>query len=235
MLSDLLESLKQAADPDKVKIYQRFFRTGKGEYGEGDIFLGIPVPQSRLIVKKYRHLSLSETEKLLHSKYHEARLIALSILCHKFNRGDDQTKQYIFHTYLKSTKYVNNWDLVDSSAPTIIGGNLLDKPKGILFKLAKSKSVWERRIAILATFQFIKFGQYGESLKIAQALLSDKHDLIHKAVGWMLREIGKRDRQTLEKFLSDYGSQMPRTALRYAIEHFPEKERRHYLESTRLK
>jgi len=225
--SSLKKELKTKANPGKAKILQRFFKTGKGEYAEGNVFLGIVVPETRKIVQKYNSLRLEDVAKLLRSKIHEERLAALLIMVNKFQTG--KGKEKIYNLYLKNTKYINNWDLVDLSADKIVGDYLFNKPKAILRKLAKSKSIWERRIAIMATFNFIKNNKFEETLKIAKILLNDKHDLIHKAVGWMLREVGKRDLKTEEKFLKKYYKKMPRTMLRYAIEKFPERKRKQYL------
>ncbi len=226
-LLGLKKGLRAKASPKKAKILQRFFKTGPGEYGEGDIFLGVIVPDIRKVVKKYSSLELKKVVKLLYSKIHEERLIALLIMVNKFRSGDDKKK--IYNLYLKSIKHINSWDLVDLSADKIVGVYLLDKPKSILYELARSKNVWERRIGIIATFSFIKNNKFKETLKIAKILLNDEHDLIHKAVGWMLREVGKRDLKVEEKFLKKHYKKMPRTMLRYAIEKFPEKKRKHYL------
>ncbi len=228
-LKVLKKELRSKATLKRAKILQRFFKTGPGEYGEGDIFLGIKVPDSRTIVKKYSDIDFKEVEKLLHSKIHEERSVALGILIQKFQKGDEKQKEKVFKLYLKNTKNVNNWDLVDSSADKIVGEYLMDKPKNILYKLAKSKNLWERRIAIMSTFQFIKKNKFKETLKISEMLLSDSHDLIHKAVGWMLREAGKRSLATEERFLKKHYQKMPRTMLRYAIERFPERKRQAYL------
>lgn len=226
-LAALRADLKKLANPAKAKILARFFKTGPGEYGEGDIFLGITVPDSRKLVRQYWHLPLSDITELLKSPIHEERLIALLILVAQF----PQSPKLIYDTYLKSTKFINNWDLVDLSAPKIVGDYLLSKPNAILFKLAKSKNLWERRIAILSTFAFIYQGNPQPTLRISGLLLGDKEDLIHKAVGWMLREVGKRiSQQTLTDFLNLNYRRMPRTMLRYAIERFPEPLRRQYLE-----
>jgi 3-methyladenine DNA glycosylase AlkD len=210
---------------------RRFFKTGKGEYAEGDIFLGIMVPVQRVIAKKFADLSLSDAEKLLHSKYHEERLASLFILLHYFEKGDKKTRAKIFSMYLANTKHINNWDLIDLSAPKIVGEFLFKEGKGIaiLKKLARSADLWERRIAILATFQYIKYNCLEESLAIATMLLEDKHDLIHKSVGWMLRETGKRNPRVLEDFLEKHAGTMPRTMLRYAIEKLEETERQKWL------
>ena len=228
-LLDLKKDLKQLADKKKSLVLQRFFKTGKGEYGEGDVFLGINVPQSRKLAIKFKYLSFSEISELLRSKIHEERLIALLILVNNFNIGDGNTKKKIYNFYLNNTKYINNWDLVDQSADKIVGAYLINKPKDILLELARSKNLWERRIAIVATYQLIKNGHFDATLKISELLLQDKHDLIQKAVGWMLREAGKRDLKTEIQFLNKYYKKMPRTMLRYAIEKFPEKTRKEYL------
>ncbi len=230
-LANLRAELKAKADPKKAKLLQGYFKTGKGEYGEGDMFLGIVVPETRKIAQKYKDLELKDLKLLLKSRFHEERLAALLILVHKYEKGSGADKKQIFNFYLKNTKYINNWDLVDLSAPKIIGDYLLDKNRKILYKLAKSKNFWERRVAVLATFAFIKKSQLGEALKIAEMLLNDKHDLVHKAVGWMLREVGKQSVKTLEKFLKTHYRKMPRTMLRYAIERFSEGERKEYLGS----
>ena len=227
MIPGLKKELEDKANSKKAKILQKFFKTGPGEYGEGDVFLGVAVPETREIARKYSTLKLEDAVKLLHSKIHEERLVALFILINKFRLGEE--KSTIYKTYLKNTKYINNWDLVDLSAEKIVGEYLFNKPKAVLYKLAKSKSVWEKRIAIMATFNFIKNNKFEETLKIAEILLNDKQDLIHKAVGWMLREIGKRDLKIEEEFLGRYYTRMPRTMLRYAIEKFPEKKRKQYL------
>jgi len=226
MINHLRTDLIKLADPVRAKHSLRFFRTGPGEYGEGDKFLGLTVPECRSLVRKYKDLSLSDTTELLHSQYHEERLIALLILVHNYPKNP----QKIYDLYLKSTKYINNWDLVDLSSSNIVGKYLLDKPIDILFKLAKSKSLWERRIAILATFAFIYQGNPKPTLQISETLLHDKEDLIHKAVGWMLREVGKRcGQKTLIYFLDKHYKTMPRTMLRYSIERFPEPLRVKYL------
>ena len=226
MLSRFKKELKIKANSKKAKILQRFFKTGPGEYGEGDIFLGIVSSDIKEIAKKYNKLNTKEILKLLHSKIHEERVAALRIMIDKFQKGEQKK---IYNLYLENTKYINNWDLVDLSAHKIIGEYFLNKPKSILYKLAKSKNIWERRISIISTFTFIRNNEFSETLKIARLLLKDKHDLIHKAVGWMLREVGKRDLNIEEEFLKKYYKKMPRTMLRYAIERFPEKKRKYYL------
>ena len=228
-LQELKKETKKIADPKRAKLLQGFFKTGKGEYGEGDIFYGITVPESRKIAKKFKGLKFSDIQKLLKSKIHEERLIAILVLVHNFENGNSADQNKIYNFYLESTRYINNWDLVDLSAYKIIGRYLDNKPKTILCELAKSKSLWEKRIAIIATAWFIKNKKFGDTLKISEILLKDEHDLIHKAVGWMLREVGKRDIKTEEKFLKKHYKKMPRTMLRYAIERFPKKRRKFYL------
>ncbi len=228
-LTELRNDLKNEADPKQAVNLQRFFKTGKGEYGEGDLFYGIKVPIQRKIALRYKSISLSDIQELLNSPIHEERLVSLFILVNKYEKSNDKTKEIIFKFYLKNTKKINNWDLVDLSAPKIIGAHLLNKDKQLLLKLARSSDIWEKRIAVLSTYSFIRNLQFDTTLQIAEILLNDKHDLIHKGVGWMLREIGNKDLQTEEKFLTKYYKQMPRTMLRYAIEKFPEKKRQNYL------
>lgn len=220
------------ANPTKAKIHARFFKTGPGQYGEGDKFLGLTVPQQRKIAKQFAEKTpLDEVAKLLQSGIHEHRLTSLLIMVSQFEKGDAEQRLTIYEAYLQSTRYVNNWDLVDLSAPKIVGEYLLDKPRQrkILYQLAKSNYLWERRIAMLATFTFIKQQQFTDSLKIAAILLTDSHDLIHKAGGWMLREIGKIDQVAEEKFLKKHYKIMPRTMLRYAIERFDPEKRAFYM------
>lgn len=229
-LREIKKDLKAVSDPQKARQLQIFFKTGKREYGEGDIFLGIKVPEQRKIVKKYQNLELKDIQKLLNSKIHEYRLTSLLILVKKFQKSDAANKKKFYQFYLKNTKNINNWDLVDLTAPKIIGNYLLDKKRDVLYQLARSKNLWEKRIAILATFEFICNGEQRDSLKIARLLLYDKHDLIHKGVGWMLREVGKRvSQQKEEEFLKKYYQKMPRTMLRYAIEKFDKKKKAFYM------
>jgi len=228
-LEDLKKELIKLADPVKAALLMRFFKTGPGEYGEGDIFLGIMVPQSRQLVRKFRDLELRDIIKLLRTDIHEQRLIALLILVEKFERGDEMKKKKIFDLYLKNTDYINNWDLVDLTAPKIVGAYLLNRPRMILYKLVRSRMLWERRIAVLATATFIREGQFDDILLLSEKLLADKHDLMHKAVGWMLREVGKRDEKILEVFLEKFSKRMPRTMLRYSIEKFPQEKRKRIL------
>ncbi len=246
----IINDLQKLKNPAQAKNLQRFFKTGKGEYGAGDIFLGISVPEQRKIAKKYyQDATFADIQKLLNSKIHEHRLVALLMLVAKFNspnchphesedpvllwdsrfRGNDNKKKEIFKFYFKNIKNINNWDLVDLSAHKIVGSYLLDRDKKILYKLARSKNLWERRVAIISTFEFIRHSQFNDSIKIAKILLKDKQDLIHKAVGWMLREIGKKDLKILEKFLDKYHKKMPRVMLRYDLEKLPENKRKFYL------
>jgi 3-methyladenine DNA glycosylase AlkD len=229
-LSEIKKEIKKQANPKQAVILQRFFKTGKGEYGEGDIFYGIKVPVQRSIAKQFKDLPFDDIKELLSSKVHEERLIAAFILVDQYKRGDDKKKKVIYDFYLKHRKGINNWDLVDLSAPKIVGAYLIDKEKDLLYKFAKSKDLWEKRISIISTQAFIREHYFEDTLKIAEILLNDKHDLIHKAVGWMLREVGNRDQKTEEEFLRKHYKTMPRTMLRYAIEKFPEKKRKSYLE-----
>ena len=224
------EQLKKAANKKDAEILQWFFKTGKGEYGEGDRFLGIKVPGIRVIAKKNTDLTFKEIQKALRSVYHEERLAALLILVEKYSKAVTEGKNKIADFYLANTKHINNWDLVDLTAPKILGKYLSNKSRKILYAFARSENLWERRISIISTFEFIRNKDFTDTLKISKILLKDDHDLIHKAVGWMLREIGKRDLPAEEEFLSKYYKKMPRTMLRYAIEKFPEKKRLAYLE-----
>ncbi|MFA5020055.1 MAG: DNA alkylation repair protein [Candidatus Pacearchaeota archaeon] len=229
MLKTLLTDLKNLENKEKSVQLSRYFKTGKGEYGEGDIFLGLTSQQIKDVSKKYINLNLEELNKLLTSNIHEHRATALRILTYKFNKSNEQEKENIFNFYLKNTKNINNWDLVDLSAPNIAGTFLFDKDKEVLYKLAKSKNLWEKRISIISTYAFIRNNEFKDTLAISEILLKDPHDLIHKAVGWMLREIGKKDIKAEEEFLQKHYKAMPRTMLRYAIEKFPEEKRQGYL------
>jgi len=260
MLKNLKQELLKLKNPEKAKILQRFFKTGKGQYGEGDIFLGIKMGEQRAVAKKYIDLKLEDIQKLLDSKVHEHRMVALLILVYKYKslggtpRGASGRRQ-IYNFYIKNAKKINNWDLVDVSAPHMVGDYLWQtmfrvvpckvprgsaikpikkeknkkQPNEILYRLARSNNLWERRISIISTSHFIRNNDFKDTIKIAKILLNDKHDLIHKAVGWMLREMGKRDEKELIKFLDKYTTKMPRTMLRYAIERLEEKTRKAYL------
>jgi 3-methyladenine DNA glycosylase AlkD len=227
--AEIEHSLKTISDPEKAVFVARYFKTGPGQYGEGDQFVGLTVPVLRGLAKEYKGLPLPEATLLLKSPIHEARLLSLLIMVAAWKKATAAEKELIYGIYLGHTRYINNWDLVDASADHIVGAHLLKGDRTILTGLAASPLIWERRIAIMATFHFIKLGQFSDTLTIAQLLLSDGHDLIHKAVGWMLREVGKRDQECEEKFLKLHCREMPRTMLRYAIEKFPEGLRRRYM------
>ena len=229
MLSRLKSDLSALSDPVRAKNLSWFFKTGVGKYGEGDVFLGIPVPMQRKIAKKYIDLPLVDVQELLSSKNHEYRLTALLILVLKYQKADMQGRKEIFRFYLANMRNVNNWDLVDLSAPKIVGDYLVNKERSVLYRFAASDNLWEKRIAVLSTFRFIANSDFEDAIAIAVLLLHDKHDLIHKAVGWALREIGKRNQIAEEQFLRKYFMEMPRTMLRYAIEKFDENKREFYL------
>ena len=252
MLNQLKADFQKLKNPKQAEVLQRFFKTGPGEYGEGDVFLGVKVPEQRKIARQYQDLALKDLQKLLASGIHEYRLTALFVLVLQYQKAGkkaarDQAAKMadaqaakaeqikIVNFYLKNARYVNNWDLVDSSAPYILGDAWLEEARrGLpamhaLYRLARSRDLWEKRIAMLATYGFIRQGEFKDALRVAEILLPDEHDLIHKAVGWMLREIGNRDLKTEEDFLRRHAAKMPRTMLRYAIEKFPEGKRREYL------
>jgi len=233
MLTELKQEMQHLADKERVHNLSRFFKTGKGHYGEGDKFLGLTVPQQRSLVNKYA-LSLPEIQQLLDSHWHEHRLTALLSLVKNYQKTKiNAEREKIVLFFLQNSRKINNWDLVDSSAPYILGNHLLTNNRAIIYKLAKSKNLWEKRISIVTTAYLIKNNQYEDTLKVAEILLHDKHDLIHKAVGWMLREVGKKDQEVEEKFLDKHYQIMPRTMLRYAIEKFSEEKRQHYLAKDR--
>ncbi len=231
---DVQRELRMHSNPARAKSSAWFFKTGRGEYGEGDKFLGLVVAEQRKIAYKFIELPLAEITKLIKSHYHEDRFTALEILVAQYERGDSIIRKKITNLYITQTKLINNWDLVDTSAPYILGHYTYEYSKkwSILFRLAKSKNLWERRIAIISTQYFISQGRFDKTLAIAELLLNDTHDLIHKAVGWMLREVGKRDLKTLQIFLQKHAKRMPRTMLRYSIEKFPEMKRKKYLSGT---
>ncbi len=228
MIDSLRKDLKKLSSPKKALVLQKYFKTGKGEYGEGDIFLGLTVPQSRNLATKYNDLPYPEIEQLLKSPVHEERLIALLILVYRFEKFEMEQRR-VYDFYLRHAKLVNNWDLVDLSSDKIVGKFLIDKPRDILYKLAASKNIWERRIAMVACYNFIKNGDFEDAVKISEILIRDQQDLIQKAVGWMLKEVGKRNEKDLKDFLDQHAGHMSRTSLRYAIEKFPEKVRKQYL------
>lgn len=225
--------LRALANPQRSPILQRFFKTGPGEYGHGDQFLGLTTPQVRAVAREARNASLPELESLLDSRWHEARFLALVVLVDRYARADERTRAAIARLYLRRTDRVNSWDLVDTSAPGILGMHLLSRPRSVLRRLARSTSLWERRMAMVATLTFIRHGDYADTLDLAARLLGDGHDLIHKAVGWMLREVGKRDGDTLRRFLDRHAATMPRTTLRYATEQFVPEDRQRYLHLAR--
>jgi len=228
----LRAELYALADPADAIHLQRFFKTAPGEYGAGDKFLGLRVPALRKLVRDYRQLNDADALEMLASSWHEERLLALMLLVDGYDRGDESRRERIHRAYLEHTRYINNWDLVDASAEHIVGPHLEAREIALLQRLAKSDDIWERRIAIISTFHFIKRNEFAPTLKIARLLLEDSHDLIHKAVGWMLREVGKRDRRVEDAFLKKHYKKMPRTMLRYAIERHPETLRKRYLAGT---
>lgn len=227
---EVIFELKKFANKDKAKILMRFFKTGKGQYAEGDNFWGINVPSIRSVAKQAREMELSEASKLIKDPVHEVRLCGLLILVYRYSSSDDRFKQEIFDIYLSNRKYINNWDLVDVTCPNIVGDYLLNRDRAILYELAESDNIWERRIAVISTFAFIKKGDFEDTIKICKILMYDKHDLIHKATGWMLREIYKRDKEPVLTVLDQYAALMPRTMLRYSIEKMDELLRLHYLQ-----
>lgn len=234
MYENVKSDLRSVASKEKAKVLAGFFKTGKGQYGEGDVFLGVMVPQSRIIAKKYYGLSFSDIKKLLDSSVHEERLVALFILVHQYQKGDDEAREKVFNFYIKNLARVNNWDLVDLSADKILGAHLFGRRKkmrALFTELSASKNLWERRAAIVATLHFIRKDEFEPTLTTAKRFLNDKHDLIHKSVGWMLREVGKSDLASLENFLLEKRryTTMPRTMLRYAVERFPERKSKKYL------
>lgn len=231
-LPQIQARLFELANPEAARGLQRFFKTGPGQYGEGGIFLGIKVPVLRKLAGEFPDVRPAEAAQLLRAKHHEARLLALVFLVRAYAKGCAAERQEIYDIYLAATSHINNWDLVDASAPYIVGAHLADRERAPLTLLAQSDALWERRIAIVATFHFIRRGEFADTLEIAARLLGDREDLIHKATGWMLREVGKRDLATLEGFLQRHYQDMPRTMLRYAIERFPEERRQAYLRGT---
>ena len=228
-LNSVRRDLRKVARPERAVSNKWFFKTAPGEYGAGDKFLGVTVPQLRVVAREYRNMPLKYVVTLLRSPWHEERLLALLILVEQYVGGDARVRRHIHQLYLRNTDSINNWDLVDSSAAQIVGAHLESRDRRVLRRLARSKSVWERRIAMIATYHYIRQKDFKDALAIAALLRRDEHDLIHKAVGWMLREIGKRDRATEERFLRRHARRMPRTMLRYAVERFPPSIRRKYL------
>jgi 3-methyladenine DNA glycosylase AlkD len=227
--TEIQQELEKYSDPAKQEFLPNFFKTGKGQYGEGDLFLGITVPDVRLVAKKYKDEPLETMAELLQSPWHDCRLCALLMLVARFHKSDEKERGVIYDFYLSQTGRINNWDLVDLSAPNIVGVYLLDKPRDPLYRLVASPLLWEQRIAVVATMTLIKNNDFIDIICLSEMLLTHKHDLIHKAVGWMLREVGKRDRDLLVQFLVKHAAVMPRTALRYAIEKFEAEERQYYM------
>ena len=227
--ASVVRDLKSYSNPQKAALAARFFKTAEGQYGHGDVLIGVTTPELRMVASKYRDLPLAELQALISSKLHECRSTALCILVSQAERADPAEFKKIVEFYRSNFRYVNNWDLVDASARAILGTYLLDKSRKELYKLAVSHNMWERRISIIATYAFIRENDFDDTFKISEMLLNDPEDLMHKAVGWMLREVGKRSPLVLKKFLSEHSHEMPRTALRYAIEKFPEPERKKYL------
>lgn len=227
----ILSELRSVGSPEKAVHLSRFFKTGPGQYGEGDRFLGVVVPQTRSIAKANKAAPFDELQLLLDSPWHEARLCALLILVYRCQdrKTTPEEREAIFRFYQKNMRHCNNWDLVDLSCRDIVGEYLVDKDRSLLYRLAASENLWEQRISIVSTWAFIRRNDFWDTLELAERLINHKHDLIHKAVGWMLREVGKRDRQTLTDFLERNATRLPRTALRYAIEHYPEPERQYFL------
>ena len=225
----LKRELKAAGTPERAAGAARYFKTGKGEYGEGDVFIGISAPVLRKIEARYWTLSLDELQMLLEAKEHEVRIAALEILVHQHKRGAEKPRRQILKLYMRNTRFINNWDLVDCSCREIVGGHLKTGSRTLLTRLAKSKSLWERRIAMVSTMALVWDGEFDDALRVAEILLDDRHDLIHKAMGWVLRELGDEDRAVLLGFLRKYYERVPRTALRYAIEHFSAAERKKIL------
>ncbi len=229
VVREIEKELESFSTHEKKEFLPYFFKTGKGQYGEGDEFLGVVVPDTRKVAKKYKAISFEDVVELLKNKYHECRLCALLVLIEKFKKADETEKEKIFDFYLSNTRYINNWDLVDLSCKDIVGNYLLNKPRNILYKLANSNLMWDQRIAVVSTYSFIRLNDFEDILKLSEILLHHKHDLMHKAIGWMLREVGKRDKEVLCEFLDKYHKVMPRTMLRYSIEKFSVEERTHYM------
>lgn len=227
--SFILSELLSMANPEKGTFLQRFFKTGPGQYAEGDVFLGLVVPLTRSIAKANKQTQLSELQLLMESEYHEARLCALLIVVEKFKKASEAEREELYTFYLKNARRINNWDLVDVTCPHVVGLYLLDKDRSRLYELAESDNLWEQRIAMVSTVTFIRNREFSDTLALAERLMTHKHDLMHKAVGWMLREVGKKDRNTLTGFLEQYATKLSRTSLRYAIEHYPEDQRQYFL------
>jgi 3-methyladenine DNA glycosylase AlkD len=229
LAKDLSDALRKLANPAKAKVLRSFFKTGPGQYAEGDQFLGVMVPQTRALVREFKRLTPEAAVPLVNSKWHEERLAGLLLWVQAFEKGDEAMRKRVFDLYMTNLEFVNNWDLVDLSAPQIVGGSAGSGKNGLLLRLARSPVVWEKRVAVVATLALIRLGEFEATQDLCHRLMRDPEDLIHKACGWMLREIGKRDRSCLTAFLMRHAPEMPRTMLRYAIEHYPEAERQKYL------
>jgi len=229
MIKKIKKELLEKSRPEKAEILQRFFKTGEGQYGEGDIFIGVTMPEIREIVKRNLDVGLSEVNELLDSGIHEERMAGLLILVYKFNRGEEDERNEIYNFYLGNTLAINNWDLVDVTCSQIVGGHLVSRKRDILYRLSKSENMWERRIAIVTCLAFVKRGELDDALALSEILLGDEHDLMHKAVGWVLREVGKKDGERLREFLRKHYGELSRTTLRYSIERFPQEERKGWL------
>ena len=228
---ELKETLRSIASPERAEVTRSFFKMGPGEYSEGDQFLGIRIPDLRSLVKNANAVTLRQAVTLLHSEWHEERFMGILLMENRFERaGEESLQEEIVKAYLANTRWVNNWDLVDASAPSILGAWLLTRKRSVLSELVRSENLWERRIAIVSTLTLIRAGEFSDTLRLTERLLSDSEDLMHKACGWMLREVGKKDRNILISFLGKHASGMPRTMLRYAIERFPQQERQAWLE-----
>ncbi|MDP2683757.1 MAG: DNA alkylation repair protein [bacterium] len=227
--NNIVKELARLGNPTRAAHSQRFFKTGPGEYGEGDVFLGIQMPVQRIIAQKFIELNLKDVQKLIDSKIHEHRMTGLLIITYKYKKADKAEKGKLFKFYIKNSKKINNWDLVDVTCHIVVGDYLRDKPRDLLYRWSKSSNLWEKRLSIISTYAFIRHNDLNDMYKISNTLLNDNHNLIHKAVGWMLREAGKRDKQRLVKYLESNAHKMPRTMLRYAIEKFTESERKYYL------
>lgn len=225
----ITDEIKQCVDPVKREYLPRFFKTGKGQYGEGDRFLGVVVPNTRIVAKRHKDEPLEVMAELLQSEWHECRLCALLMLVERFKKSDEKGRKEIYDFYLTQTPRINNWDLVDLSAPQIVGEYLLDKSRDELYRLAESTLLWDQRIAVVATYTLIKNRDFIDILRLSEQLLNHKHDLMQKAIGWMLREMGKRDKDLLVQFLEQYSKKMPRTMLRYSIEKLTDEERRFFM------
>lgn len=230
MAQKIKKDIRSFSDSERARKALRYFKTAPGDYGAGDVFIGLTTPQARQFAKKYQDIALRDVESLLKSEIHEERMIALMILVKRFSAGNEKEQARLYRFFMKNRKYVNNWDLVDSSAPYIVGAFLLERDRSVLMQLARSKSLWDRRIAVVATAAFIKQGESKETFRLARILMKDEHDLIHKAVGWMLREVGKKvSERELKSFLDKYAKVMPRTTLRYSLERLSAKDRQKYM------